>query len=404
MKRIVFVAASLLTGVIVAQTGPIGFVGLIVPHGVRLVIGADNRLLLPVAAGAGATFLVLADTLARLVIQPAELPVGVVTAFCGAPFFVYLLRMPPPPAEPVSRESAVRSRAADAARPRRPCLPRGTSSSATAARSVWTSRRSRCARARSSGWSGRTARGRRRCCASSRRSTRPDRGEIRFRGRPLDAVSRLALAREVAVVPQEEQLAFSITVEELALMGRFPRGRGAALRGRRGSRACPRGDGAGGRPRSRRSSGRHARRRGAPAGAARPRARPGAARAPPRRADEPPRPPPSAAPGRAAPAAEPGAGHHGGLREPRPQSGRGAGGPAAPRLERAHRPARPAARRCWTRRCWKRRTAARCGSSGSRPPAAPSSSGSGFDFRGTSGLLGRIGEVLQGRPEPHEGR
>jgi iron complex transport system permease protein len=92
VKRIVFVAASLLTGVIVAQTGPIGFVGLIVPHGVRLAIGADNRLLLPVAAGAGATFLVLADTLARLVVQPAELPVGVVTAFCGAPFFVYLLR------------------------------------------------------------------------------------------------------------------------------------------------------------------------------------------------------------------------------------------------------------------------------------------------------------------------
>jgi iron complex transport system permease protein len=59
---------------------------------VRLAIGADNRLLLPVAAGAGATFLVLADTLARLVIQPSELPVGVVTAFFGAPFFVYLLR------------------------------------------------------------------------------------------------------------------------------------------------------------------------------------------------------------------------------------------------------------------------------------------------------------------------
>ena len=92
VKRIVFVAASLLTGVIVAQTGPIGFVGLIVPHAVRLTVGSDNRLLLPVAAGAGATFLVLADTLARLAVQPAELPVGVVTAFCGAPFFVYLLR------------------------------------------------------------------------------------------------------------------------------------------------------------------------------------------------------------------------------------------------------------------------------------------------------------------------
>ncbi len=92
VKRIIFVAASLLTGVIVAQTGPIGFVGLIVPHGARLAVGSDNRLLVPVAAGAGATFLVLADAVARVVVTPAELPVGVVTAFCGAPFFVYLLR------------------------------------------------------------------------------------------------------------------------------------------------------------------------------------------------------------------------------------------------------------------------------------------------------------------------
>ena len=92
VKRVVFVGASLLTGVIVSQTGPIGFVGLIVPNGARLLVGADNRLLLPVAAGTGAIFLVLADTVARLAIQPAELPVGVVTAFCGAPFFVYLLR------------------------------------------------------------------------------------------------------------------------------------------------------------------------------------------------------------------------------------------------------------------------------------------------------------------------
>jgi iron complex transport system permease protein len=59
---------------------------------VRLAVGSDNRLLLPVAAGAGATFLVVADTLARVLVRPAELPVGVITAFCGAPFFVYLLR------------------------------------------------------------------------------------------------------------------------------------------------------------------------------------------------------------------------------------------------------------------------------------------------------------------------
>lgn len=92
VKRVIFVAAALLTGVVVAHTGPIGFVGLIVPHAVRLAAGSDNRLLIPVAAGAGATFLVLADTLARVVVRPAELPVGVITAFCGAPFFIYLLR------------------------------------------------------------------------------------------------------------------------------------------------------------------------------------------------------------------------------------------------------------------------------------------------------------------------
>jgi iron complex transport system permease protein len=59
---------------------------------VRLTFGSDNRLLIPLAAGVGASFLVLADTVARVVVRPAELPVGVITAFCGAPFFVYLLR------------------------------------------------------------------------------------------------------------------------------------------------------------------------------------------------------------------------------------------------------------------------------------------------------------------------
>jgi iron complex transport system permease protein len=92
VKRVVFVAASLLTGVVVAHTGPIGFVGLIVPHAVRLLVGADNRVLIPAAAGAGAAFLVLADTIARVALRPSELPVGVITAFCGAPFFVFLLR------------------------------------------------------------------------------------------------------------------------------------------------------------------------------------------------------------------------------------------------------------------------------------------------------------------------
>jgi iron complex transport system permease protein len=92
LKRRVFVAAALLTGTVVAFTGPIGFVGLVVPHMLRGVLGQDNRLLVPTALVAGGVFLLGADTLARNVVAPAELSVGVLTSFCGAPFFVYLLR------------------------------------------------------------------------------------------------------------------------------------------------------------------------------------------------------------------------------------------------------------------------------------------------------------------------
>jgi cobalamin transport system permease protein len=88
----VFVAAALLTCTVVAFTGPIGFVGLVVPHMLRGLLGQDNRLLVPTALVGGGIFLLAADTLARNVVAPAELSVGVITSFCGAPFFVYLLR------------------------------------------------------------------------------------------------------------------------------------------------------------------------------------------------------------------------------------------------------------------------------------------------------------------------
>ena len=87
-----FVLTSLLTGVLVAVSGPIGFVGLILPHAVRLVVGSDHRRALPAAALAGATFLVLADIAARTLASPQEIPVGVLTALCGGPFFLWLLR------------------------------------------------------------------------------------------------------------------------------------------------------------------------------------------------------------------------------------------------------------------------------------------------------------------------
>ena len=92
LKRRIFLAAALLTGTVVAFTGPIGFVGLVVPHALRGVLGQDNRILVPTALVAGGIFLLAADTLARNVVAPAELSVGVITSFCGAPFFVYLLR------------------------------------------------------------------------------------------------------------------------------------------------------------------------------------------------------------------------------------------------------------------------------------------------------------------------
>ena len=91
-KVLLIAAASLATAAAVAFSGLIGFVGLIAPHTVRMIWGVDYRALLPVAMLAGAGFLILADAAARTVVGPAELPVGIVTAFCGAPFFLYLLR------------------------------------------------------------------------------------------------------------------------------------------------------------------------------------------------------------------------------------------------------------------------------------------------------------------------
>ncbi|MBI4635173.1 MAG: iron ABC transporter permease [Candidatus Rokubacteria bacterium] len=92
LKVRIFFGAALLTGTVVAFAGPIGFVGLIVPHMLRGFLGQDNRLLVPGALVGGGAFLLAADTLARNVVAPAELSVGVITSFCGAPFFVYLLR------------------------------------------------------------------------------------------------------------------------------------------------------------------------------------------------------------------------------------------------------------------------------------------------------------------------
>ena len=91
VRNTLLVSASLITGAAVAFSGIIAFVGLIVPHVVRLVVGADHRVLLPLSALAGGLFLLIADTAARIVLSPAELRVGILTALIGAPFFIYLL-------------------------------------------------------------------------------------------------------------------------------------------------------------------------------------------------------------------------------------------------------------------------------------------------------------------------
>ncbi|HXX17007.1 MAG TPA: iron ABC transporter permease [Candidatus Eremiobacteraceae bacterium] len=92
VRIVVYLAASILTGLAVSVSGAIGYVGLLVPHAMRMIFGADHRMLLPASALGGAIGLVIADTLARTVVAPSELPVGAVTALVGAPFFIYLLR------------------------------------------------------------------------------------------------------------------------------------------------------------------------------------------------------------------------------------------------------------------------------------------------------------------------
>jgi iron complex transport system permease protein len=90
-QRIAFFSASLATGAAISLAGPIGFIGVVVPHLVRLLVGADHRVVLPASILFGATFLVTCDLIARTVMSPIELPVGIVTAMIGGPFFIWLL-------------------------------------------------------------------------------------------------------------------------------------------------------------------------------------------------------------------------------------------------------------------------------------------------------------------------
>jgi iron complex transport system permease protein len=92
VRLLIVVAASLGTAAAVAVSGLIGFVGVIVPHAVRLLFGASYRLVIPLSVLFGAAFLILADLVGRSLVAPAEIPIGVITAFLGAPFFLVVLR------------------------------------------------------------------------------------------------------------------------------------------------------------------------------------------------------------------------------------------------------------------------------------------------------------------------
>jgi iron complex transport system permease protein len=91
VQKIAFLFASLLTGLVVSISGPIGFVGLIIPHVLRAIIGYDHRYLIPASLFLGGTFLVICDTIARTVLAPVDIPVGVITAVIGGPFFLWVL-------------------------------------------------------------------------------------------------------------------------------------------------------------------------------------------------------------------------------------------------------------------------------------------------------------------------
>ena len=92
VKKLLLIFGSLVTAAAVSISGLIGFIGLIIPHITRIVIGPDHRILLPTSIIVGASFLVICDALARVIVSPVELPVGVITALSGGPFFIYLLR------------------------------------------------------------------------------------------------------------------------------------------------------------------------------------------------------------------------------------------------------------------------------------------------------------------------
>ena len=92
IKVYILILGAFMTSMVVSVSGIIGFVGLIIPHMVRIIIGPDHRILLPASALVGGIFIIITDTIARTIISPIEIPVGIITALFGGPFFIYLLK------------------------------------------------------------------------------------------------------------------------------------------------------------------------------------------------------------------------------------------------------------------------------------------------------------------------
>lgn len=260
VKYVAYGVASMLAAASVAASGVIGFVGLIVPHFVRLLWGSGHRFLLTASALLGASFLVLTDALARTVAAPVELPVGVLTAFVGVPFFVWVLkrsdsrpaaagagargrwsgrgvevapRTPPAagvegassgagrPARSRPGDSIASASAATAAPP--PCQAAGLSyrypdaaAPAVAGVNLTLGPGSITAVLGPNG-SGKST-----LLRLLVGTLPPDEGSVRILGRPLADWPRRDLARRVAVVRQSEEIAFPVTVRELVALGRYP--------------------------------------------------------------------------------------------------------------------------------------------------------------------------------------
>jgi iron complex transport system ATP-binding protein len=258
-RAALFFSGSLVTGAAVASSGLIGFVGLIVPHALRLLLGPDHRLLVPAALFGGAGFLALADGAARSVLTPEDLPVGVLTALAGGPFFVWLLLRPgprerrsghgrtlrealaePPPAVPISARapplnapSRPSARAAGHGNPAtraRPAIgrpeeePRGTLSARAVACSYGV--RGLDLELRPGellALFGPNGAGKSTLLRLFSGEIVPEAGCVDLGGRPLRALSRREIARLFATVPQEPIPALPYTVGEVVLMGRAPR-------------------------------------------------------------------------------------------------------------------------------------------------------------------------------------